>query len=83
MLSICVLFADVKKNYFLILLICFLFKGVIDIILFVLFIVSTLKCMSNFGKGLKPVMLRNKLRLNEISKDSPDLKDISFNQSEL
>ena len=55
-----------------------IYLGVLDMILFILFIISTLKCLSNFGKGLKAIMFKNKLKLNEISSDSPDFKDIQY-----
>ena len=58
--------------------------GVLDIILFIFFIISTLKCISNFGKGLKKIIFKNKLKLNEISEDSPDLvNDSRYESSDL
>jgi hypothetical protein len=83
-------FIYIKKWFFLlflslylkrILYFNFLFLAVLDIILLVLFIISTLKCISNFGKGLKKLIFKNKLKNNEISEDSPDLKNISTEQS--
>ncbi len=50
--------------------------------MFLLIIISTVKCYANFDKGLKNIIFKNKIKLNEMSKDSPDFK-INFNQSDL
>jgi hypothetical protein len=45
---------------------------VLDVILFGLVIISTLKCISNFEKGLKKLIFRNKMNIG-INNDTLDM----------